>query len=133
MSAQGTTPQANCSAAEIRRILTNGLRYLDWSSQRNVRERASLFFENGMPFYDPVGGKSSVLTDMEKLRNMIAHDSIESANSYKEVQRNNFNTERNFEMAPGQLLRTLSRQSQKNWGEFYFDEIDTIFASILRP
>jgi hypothetical protein len=124
---------ANCSATEIRKILTNGLRYLDWSSQKTIRERANLFFENGSPFYGPVVGKSAVLSDIEKLRNMIAHASIESANGYKEVQRNNFKTERNFEMAPGHLLRVLARQTKKNWGEFYFDEFEAAFAAVMRP
>ncbi len=130
----GTQPVcrlANCNSKEIRKILTNGLRYLDWSSQRSISERASLFFEEGEPFYSPVIGKSGVLTDMEKLRNMIAHDSIESANAYKEVQRNNFKTERNFEMSPGQMLRALARRTNKNWGEFYLDEIAAAFASIV--
>lgn len=124
---------ANCDADAVRRILTNGQRYLDWSNQKNIRERAHLFLENGTPFYDPVIGKSNVLSDAEKLRNVIAHDSLESWNGYRGVQRHNYQTERSFNMAPGQMLRTLARKTKHNWGEFYFDQIAETFAAILRP
>ena len=123
----------NCDGQAVRKILTGSQRYLDWSNQRLIRERSQLFFDNGMPFYNPIIGKSHILTDAEKIRNVIAHDSVESWNSYREVQRNNFQTERNFPMAAGQLLRARARRLNVNWGELYFDEISQVFAAILRP
>jgi hypothetical protein len=124
---------ANCGPSEIRSILTNGMRFLDWSSPRIIRERAALYFEHGLPFEISVGGKSAVLSDMQKLRNRIAHNSVESLNGYLEVQRNNFNTERTFDFPPGQMLRTVARKTKKNWGEYYFEELEVAFNSVLRP
>lgn len=123
----------NCDDAIIRKILTAGQKYLDWSVPGNVRDRAKLFFEDGRPFFDPIAGKAQVLSDALKIRNVIAHDSLEAWNSYKEVQRNNFQTERNFAMSPGQMLRTRRAGSSKGLGEVYFDAIAEVFASILRP
>jgi hypothetical protein len=123
----------NCDEATVKKILIAGQRYLDWSDQQLIRARAALFFENGMPFYDPIIGKSHVLSDAEKIRNVIAHDSAESWNSYKSVERNNFQTERSFQMPAGQMLRARAKKRKINWGEFYFDEVAQIFAAILRP
>jgi hypothetical protein len=49
---------ANCTADVVRKILTGGQKYLDWSNQQYIRDRAQLFFEQGMPFYDPIIGKT---------------------------------------------------------------------------
>jgi hypothetical protein len=123
----------NCDKAGVRKILTAQQRYLDWSDQRMIRGRAHLFFEDGKPFSDPIIGKAQVLSDAEKLRNVIAHNSPESWNGYSEVQRNNFQTERTFAMTPGQMLRARALKLKINWGEFYLDEIAAVFAAILRP
>lgn len=123
----------NCDNASVRKILVNGQRYLDWSDQKTVRDRALLFFENGMPFHMPLSGSAHLLTDFEKLRNVIAHDSVESWTGYLAVQRNNFNTERTFRFLPGQMLRVRSRTPTKTWAEHYFDEVSNCFAAILRP
>ncbi|BDC49805.1 hypothetical protein F183_A21210 [Bryobacterales bacterium F-183] len=125
---------ANCSADVVRKILTAERKFLDWSDQRYIRDRATLYFDNnGMPFYNPIIGKAHVLADAQKIRNVIAHDSLESWNSYRAVQRNNFQTERTFAMSPGQMLRSRGSGKRKNWGEYYLDEISQIFAAILRP
>jgi hypothetical protein len=92
-----------------------------------------LYFENGAPFYNPVIGKSQVFSDAEKLRNVIAHDSLESWNGYLDVQRNNFQTERTFRMPPGQLLRARTPRTAISWGEHYFSHFAEAFAAILRP
>lgn len=123
---------AECDSQTAKMILSSGKRYLDWSNQGIIRERAKLFFVDGIPFYDPIIGKSHVLSDAEKIRNVIAHDSLESWNSYRIVQRNNYRTERSFVMSPGQMLRTRVRRTRENWGEFYFDEIFQIFTAVLR-
>jgi len=131
---QPTCRLAHCTTTEVRSILmSNGMRYLDWSSPGSIRTRANLYFHQGIPFEVSIGGKSAILSDIQKLRNRIAHDSVETANGYREVQRNNFNTERNFDLQPGQLLRIVARKTNKSWGEFYFDELLSAFNSIVRP
>lgn len=124
---------AECDKQIAKMILSSGKKYLDWSNQGIIRDRAKLFFVDGIPFYDPIIGKSHVLSDAEKIRNVIAHDSLESWNSYRDVQRNNYKTERSFYMPPGQMLRTRAKKTKKNWGEFYFDGIFQIFTAVLRP
>ena len=123
----------NCDHVSVRKILTNGHHYLDWSDQNKIRDRSLLFFEKGLPFYDPLAGKSHLLTDLEKIRNVIAHDSLEAWTRYLAVQRSNFSTERTFRFPPGQMLRGRSRTRRKTWAEYYFDEVADCFTSILRP
>ncbi len=120
-----------CTPEEARKIVLANQRYLDWSDQKQVRDRAQLFFNTGEPFYSPLIGKSHVLADTEKLRNVIAHNSIESWNGYRQVQRNNFLTEPNFFMVPGQLLRVRRRSTSENWGTHYFTNFAETFVGII--
>lgn len=123
----------NCDEVIVRKILTAGQKYLDWAVPGNVRDRAKLFFEDGKPFHDPMAGNAQILSDAQKIRNVIAHDSLEAWNSYTQVQRNNFQTERNFPMSPGQMLRARKAMGTKIFCEIYFDAISQVFAAILRP
>jgi len=123
---------ANCDGVMVRKILGAGQKYIDWAVPGNVRERAKLFFEEGRPFHDPMIGKADVLADAQKIRNVIAHDSLEAWNSFAQVQRNNFQTERNFPMSPGQMPRARTARSATSLGEVYFDAIAEVFAAILR-
>lgn len=123
----------NCDEALVKKILVAGYKYLDWSDPGYIRDRALTFFEEGIPFHNPLIGKAQVLSHARKIRNVIAHDSPESWNSYAEVQRHNFTVERNFPISPGQLLRVRAKGRTKTWGEFYLDEIAEAFAAVLRP
>jgi len=113
--------------------LTAGQKYLDWAVPGNVRDRAKLFFEDGKPFHEPMANQAQIISDAQKIRNMIAHDSLEAWNSYNEVQRNNFQTERSFPMSPGQMLRARKPRHSECLGEQYFDTIAGVLSSILRP
>lgn len=107
--AQPTCRLANCDEAQALAIAKNGFRFLDWSSPKSVRERADLFFLDGEPFRTGVDPRATSLSEMEKIRNRIAHFSPEAELGYLSVQRALFGTERVFEMSPGQLLRTRRR------------------------
>ena len=108
----GSLPECRltgCSEAQAFAIAKNGQKYLDWSNTRSVRDRAELFFKDGEPFRSAVDPRSAHLSEMEKIRNRIAHCSTEAKVAYADVQLRAFQTPRVFEMSPGQFLRTRRR------------------------
>lgn len=100
-----STRLSGCSHAEARAIIQAGSRYLDWSSPTDIREKAVRIFVGGEPFYSEVNAVSPVLTEAERVRNRIAHESNEARLGMKAVETSRFLTPRAFPMRAGQLLR----------------------------
>ncbi|MDA8272840.1 MAG: hypothetical protein M0Z72_03765 [Deltaproteobacteria bacterium] len=124
----------NCNNEIARNILLNRARYIDWSSPNVIKERANLFFQIGGLFHDPITSNSSYLCDAEKVRNVIAHDSLESWNGYIKVLTNNFKTRPIFKMQPGQMLRIKCyKNTRLSWGEYYFNIFYNTFIAIVVP
>ncbi|MEH0197555.1 hypothetical protein V7S57_17830 [Caulobacter sp. CCNWLY153] len=101
----------NCDPSTVRKILKQGNNFVDWANMEIVRERASTFFVDGKPFIDPLMGKSSDLSHLQKIRNRISHDSVESKVLYDVVLVDIFHTKPIFEMSPGQILRSRRKKS----------------------
>lgn len=64
-------------------ILKTGKNYLDWGNVDNTRKMANLVFENGFPIVDMVSPVASRLTDLQRFRNFVAHDSNDAANGFR--------------------------------------------------
>lgn len=99
-----------CDPEMVRRILRQGGKYIDWANPEVVRERSSIFFVDGKPFYDALVGKSEELSQIQKIRNRISHDSAEARIAYSGILVPLFSTKPLFDMSPGQLLRVKRRR-----------------------
>ncbi|EHJ98859.1 hypothetical protein AT5A_09200 [Agrobacterium tumefaciens 5A] len=64
-------------------ILKAGNKFLDWGSVESVKKLSNLVFENGFPISDLVNPVASTLTDLQRFRNFIAHDSQEAETGFK--------------------------------------------------
>jgi hypothetical protein len=117
-----------CTEQQARTIMKADQRYLDWSSGSAVRERANRFFVSGDLFNGALQPRSSAFANMEKIRNRIAHDSMEAISTFKEVERHHFTTERTFRMRPGQLLR--ARRKARPYMSIAADYLSTMAAVI---
>ena len=60
---------------------------LRWTSSRDVRKSTSGVLESNEPFLTNVGKHASILTEMRKVRNFLAHRSSNSRSGFKEVVR----------------------------------------------
>lgn len=100
---------ANCSKDEARAIMRGDNRFLDWSASSAVRDRASRIFVGGEPFYSEINAVSELLTEAERVRNRIAHESPEAKLAMQTVEVRRFLTQRTFTMKAGQLLRARRR------------------------
>lgn len=64
-------------------ILKAGNKFLDWGNVDSTRKLANLVFENGFPVVDFLGPIASTLTDLQRFRNFVAHDSEEAASGFR--------------------------------------------------
>lgn len=66
-------------------ILKAGNRFLDWGNIENTRRLAGLVFENGFPVTDLFSPISATLSNLQTIRNFIAHDSDEARRKFTKV------------------------------------------------
>lgn len=59
--------------------------YLDWAHPDKLISRAELFLLNGHPFKIIISTHRATLLSYKRIRNHIAHDSIESLSEYKKI------------------------------------------------
>jgi hypothetical protein len=116
-----------------RRLVRGAWRFLSWGKPDAIRETASTYIENGWPIVDMMAARTQELADCERVRNRIAHRSIEADLQYMAVQRNLFQTERVFEMSPGQLLRTRHRRTRDLTILFYAAAMRDTLQAIIDP
>ena len=134
-SLSGVTPHSylNVSTERLaREIVHNGRQFLNWAKPNETRLTAKRFIKDGWPIYDLMNANSQVLHDCQRVRNRIAHRSIESKSSFDLVQRNLLKTERIFTITPGQLLRIRLKNHQNKLTISHFSDVirDTVDAII---
>lgn len=64
-------------------ILKAGNKFLDWGNVDSTRKLANLVFDQGFPVVDLLSPVASTLTDLQRFRNFVAHDSEEAANAFR--------------------------------------------------
>lgn len=117
-----------------RKIVKGGFTFLNWAKPSKINSTAQLYLEDGWPLTEMLATKTQELSDCERIRNRIAHLSLESATDFATVQRNLFGTERLFAMTPGQLLRVRHRRQRMSHLKRYLVVMyDTVNAIIDPP
>lgn len=119
--------------ARVRAIAKAGQRFLSWAKPSQTRETAQLYLENGWPIAELMSTKEQVLSDCEKVRNRIAHNSIEANTAFKAVQRNIFGTERAFNLRPGQLLRIKMPRTRFSVAYSYIVAMGEVTDALINP
>lgn len=67
------------------KLIKSTSQFLDWAHPDKLVSRAELYLENGHPFKAIINTHKTSLLSFKRLRNHIAHDSIESLSDYKKV------------------------------------------------
>lgn len=67
------------------KLIKSTSQFVDWSHPDKLIERAKLFLENGYPIEAIINSHLLELRKFKRLRNHIAHDSVESLAHYKQV------------------------------------------------
>lgn len=116
-----------------RRLTRAGYKFLSWAKPQDIRATADNYIENGWPISNMMNAKSQDLSDCERVRNRIAHNSIEALVNFNIVQRNLLQTERLFPITPGQFLRIRNTRLKKLHIGHYFDVMNETLGAIFIP
>jgi hypothetical protein len=97
-------------------LLKSSMDFLDWTSPDTVINRAELCLENGHPVKLPYTINRLHLQDFKKIRNHIAHNSIESEQNFSKVVRTYYNGVTPFVIPnPAKYLMLTSRVNPLNY------------------
>lgn len=117
--------------SHAREMIKSSGRYLDWSNAGNVIKRAEIYLGNGFPVKLPFTTHKTVLEDLERLRNHIAHDSQESFNGYVHVLRRHYNTLPLTTPTPGEFLLLTNRIEPSKYNLLYYLDVLKLIADEL--
>lgn len=135
-SLQGVTANSYLSVTDealARKLTRAGYKFLSWAKPQEIRTTADTYIEKGWPLSDMMNAKSQDLSDCERVRNRIAHNSLEAMGQFNVAQRNLLQTERLFPITPGQFLRIRNTRLKKFHIAHYFDAMNDTLAAILDP
>jgi hypothetical protein len=105
-------------------LIKSSMHFLDWTKPDNVIERAEIYLQNdGHPVKLPYTTNKLQLREFKKIRNHIAHNSIESQNDYESVVRNYFGILPLTIPTPGQYLMLTSKKKAVNYVLLDFFEL----------
>lgn len=97
-------------------LLKSSMSFIDWNSPDSIIERAETYLVNGHPIKLPYSANKNTLKNYKKIRNQIAHDSIESFQAYKKVVEHYYHGTTPFVIpSPGQFLMLSSRTNLSNY------------------
>lgn len=112
-------------------IIKAGNNFLDWGNPTRTRNLANLIFLDGFPINDVLLTKSSIITDLQRIRNFIAHDSREAAVSFTKVARSYLKTGDPVPASAGALLLYRKRESETITLRRIFDQM-TELSEVVR-
>lgn len=116
-----------------RKLIKAGFRFLSWAKPQDIRTTAENYIENGWPIVDMLATKTQDLSDCERIRNRIAHNSAEAVQQFNTVQRNTLATVRIFQLNPGQFLRIRNTRMRKLHILHYIEVLNDTLSAILEP
>lgn len=112
------------------KLIKSSMEFLDWTSADTVIERAELFLNNGHPIKLPYTTHRLQLNDFKKIRNHIAHNSIESEIQFSKVVRMYYHGVMPLTLpSPAQYLILTSRSNPGNYNLLDFFDLMTQMTS----
>lgn len=113
-------------------LVKSSMPFLDWTSPETIIERSELYLENGYPIKLPYTTNLQQLRDFKRLRNHIAHNSLESETQYEKLVRVHYGGIRPLIIpTPGQYLMLTSHRNQTNYLLLdFFDLMKTISVDL---
>ena len=114
--------------AHARKLIhsSRNARHLDWASVETVRARCQVFLEQDDPIYTAIVDRTNELTWMRKVRNHIAHNSVESALQYESVLTNILLTKPEPFLRAGSFLQMIPTSGPIKGREVLAYFLDTV-------
>lgn len=89
-------------------LIKSSMHFLDWTSPDIIIQRSELYLQNGFPIKLAYTAHKDELNRYKKIRNHIAHNSIESYNQYIKVVKGHFGVVPLTVPTPGEFLLLIS-------------------------
>lgn len=106
-------------------LIKSSMQFLDWNTPNIIIERSELYLKNGYPIKDPYTVYRTQLTTYKRLRNHIAHNSVESLSAFKKVLRNYYGTNPLKTPSVGEYLLLTSKSDDTKYHLIeFFDLIE---------
>lgn len=90
-------------------LIKSSMRFLDWTKPDVVIQRAELYLEDGFPIKPVYVVNRDALQDFRRIRNRIAHDSVESLDAYSITLRRYYGAVPLRIPTPGEFLLELDK------------------------
>ncbi|MGA3825327.1 hypothetical protein, partial [Pseudomonas chlororaphis] len=116
-----------------RSIVKGSNKFISWAQADSLARAAKLYMHEGWPMAVVVSANSQFLSDGERVRNRIAHNSSEAIQQFKVVQRNMLGTERLFDLSPGQFLRMKHTRQRILYIDFYMNVLNQALLAMMEP
>lgn len=120
------------SPQHARRMLQGKARFLDWADPSTVIDRGADFLHAEGPLPQAVTQAWNTINYMRKIRNHIAHNSVESAAQYSKVVSTLLLVDPPELPRPGELLQTRPRRGPYKGREIllgFFSELELFVSS----
>jgi hypothetical protein len=111
-------------------ILRSSQPFLEWNSPQTVISRAETYLENGGPIKAAYASKQSLIIDIRRIRNHIAHNSQVSLEEYKKLLNNYLLTIPLVIPEPGDFLQNRVKRQPTRILRNFLEQIDDIGALV---
>lgn len=113
-------------------LLKSSMEFLDWTSPDTIIARSELFLQNGHPVKLPYTANRLQLANFKKIRNHIAHNSLESEIHFSKVVRTYYHGVMPLVIpSPAQYLMLTSRTTAGNYNLLDFFDLMAQMTSDL--
>lgn len=113
-------------------ILSGTKDYPDWTNIDDVCKLARLYFRNGVPFVQPLREIETYFIDIKKVRNAIAHISLNSKTKFQGLLKSRLASYRT-NMSPGEFLSLrVSKKIKECFFEYYISYLDVASQKIIK-
>lgn len=113
-------------------LIRSSQTFLEWNKPEQVIERAETYLDNGGPIKPVIASKKSVLTDIRRIRNHIAHNSRTSSQEYKKVVQNYLQTLPLTIPTPGEFLQRAKPKSTCTILRHFLDELSDTADALVK-
>lgn len=124
ISLKGNSPKCYImpiDEAHANEIIKGVSQYFDWSNKECIINMAERIFENGEPYKSVINRINSILLNIKKLRNNIAHNSYKSNAEFNTLVRNELSPSE-VGISTAQFLLSSKNGNSPFW-EIYFQHL----------
>lgn len=106
-------------------LIKSSMQFLDWNTPNTIIERSELYLKDGYPIKIPYTANRTALFQYKRLRNHIAHNSVESLSGFKKILRSYYGTNPLKVPSVGEYLVLTSKQDATKYHLLeFFDMIE---------